>query len=252
MTPNKKLSTYLNRFYYFEKIKDAKSEDIYALTNNYIQGAKDNIFRQPLIALRVIKVEMNDILIHHNRYVKELGEYTNELNSIISKGPWVDKINLKKLIVLEEKRDVLAEFVCLVGEALGCITRMLLEHYSELEKDKPFLDKFSEYLSKNDWMSKRVEHLRNEVIKNDSPNLKNHSFEWQIVELAKELIRNNEVKSALQLLSSNTKVNVIENRLASLHQQWVDFERRRNLGLLTDESSKVTMREIVDEILLII
>lgn len=252
MTPNKKLSIYLNRYYSYHKIKDAESDKILDITFEYIQSAEDKIFKQPIIALRAIKVEMIDILIHHDKYVKELEAYINELNAIVSKGPRLDEINLERAKALEEKRNVLAEFVYLVEDSLAYMARMLLEHYSELEKDNPFLDKFSKYLSPFDWMSKRAERFRNEFIMNDSHLSKNLLFERQIIIQARQLIGDNEVKDALHLLLSNTEGNAVEKELILLKQQWVDFEKRRNLGLLTDDSTRVTMTKIVAGILSII
>ena len=104
MASDKKLSTYLNRYYSYHKIKDAESDNLIDITFEYIRITEDKIFKQPVIALRAIKVEMIDILIHHDNYVKELEGYINELNVIVSKGPRLDKINLEKLTEVEAKR----------------------------------------------------------------------------------------------------------------------------------------------------
>lgn len=252
MAPDKKLSIYLNHYYSYHKIKDAESDEILDITFEYIQSAEDKIFKQPIIALRAIKVEMIDILIHHDKYVKELETYINELNAIVSKGPWLDDSNLEKAKGLEEKRNVLAEFVYLIEDSLAYMTRMLLEHYSELEKDKPFLDKFSKYLGPFDWMSKRADRFRNEFIMYDGNNSKPVSFEIEIVRQARQLIADDEVIEALRLLLLKVQDQAVEDKLILLKQQCVACEKKNILGLQTDELSRVTMNRIISGILSIV
>lgn len=249
MKSYKKLSIYLNGHYSYYQIKDANSDDVLDITFDYIQKAEDKIYKQSAIALRAIKVEMLDIHVHYDRYVKELEGYVKELNAIVSKGPRLDEENLERLKEVEEKRDVLAEFVYLLEDSFAYMTRMLLEHYSEIERDKPFLDIFSKYLGRFDWMSKRAEHFRKEFIMKDDHPSKTPLFERQIIIKARQLIADNEVSSALKLLLSEVTDQAVEKELTSLKQQWSDFERRRNLGMLTEESSRVTMATIVGGIL---
>ncbi len=252
MASNKKLSTHLNRYYSYHKIKDAESDEILDITFEYIQSAENKIFRQPAIALRAIKVEMIDILIQHHKYVKELETYINDLNAIVSKGPRLNDSNLEKLKVLEEKRNILAEFVYLIEDSLAYMTRMLLEHYSELEKDTTFLDKFSKYLGPFGWMSNRAERFRNAFIMKVDHDSKPVSFESEIIIKARQKIADNEVEPALMLLLSHVQDQVVEKDLILLKQQWMDFNKNKNLGLLNEESSRVTMNKIVYGVLSVI
>lgn len=251
MTPNRKLSTYLNRYSY-HNIKGAVSDEILDITFEYIQRAEEKIFKQPVIALRTIKVEMTDILIHHDKYVKELEAYINELDMIVSKGPWLDEINLERVKELEGKRNVLAEFVNLVEDSLAYMARMLLEHYSELERDKPFLDKFIKYLGPFDWMSKQAERFRNEFILKVDHDSKPVSFERKIIINARQMIAGNEVESALKLLLSHVQDQAMEKDLILLKQQWLEFKKSKDLGLLSEESSIVIMIKIVHGVLSVI
>lgn len=251
MTIDKKLSTYLNRYHSYHNIKDAESGKIEDVTFEYIQSAEDKIFRQPAIALRTIKVEMNDILIHHDKYVKELEAYIKELETIVSKGPRLDVGNLEKVKVLEEKRNVLVEFVYLIEDSLAYMMRMLLEHFSELDRDKPFLDKFSKYLGPFDWMSNRAERSRNEFIMNDSPVSNEAPFERYVFAKARKLIGNDEVEKAIDLLL-NEGGGSIKKDLTLLKQQWMNLEKDKKLGLLPDDQSRVTMAKIVQGLLYII
>lgn len=252
MASNKKLSTYLNGYYSYHKIKDAESDEVLDIAFEYIQSAEDKIFKQPVIALRTIKVEMIDILIHHDKYVKELEAYINELNAIVSKGLRLDDSNLEKVKALEEKRNVLVEFVYLIEDSISYMTRMLLEHYSELERDKPFLDKFSKYLGPFDWMSNQAERFRNEFIMKAGHDSKPASFENTIIEKAKRMIADNEIEPALTLLLLNVQDQIVEKELVLLKQQWVDLKKEKNLGLLNEESSRVSMTKIVHGVLSII
>ncbi len=252
MTLSKKLSIYLNQYRSYHKIKSVKSEEIFDVTFNYIELMKENIFKQPIIALRAIKVEMIDINIHYDKYIEELEMYVNALNAIVSKGPKLDEMNLEEASMLEKKRNVLAEFVCLVENSLACITRMLIEHYSESEINKPFLDKFSKYLGPFDWMSKRVERFCNGFVIKGEGGSKTVFFEREIILQARKYIESSEIILALDLLLTNTQDKAVKKDLILLKQQWADFEKRRNLGVLTSESSQVTMNGIVYSILLII
>lgn len=251
MTLDKKLSTYLNRYHSYYNIKDAESDKINDIAFEYILSAEDKIFKQPAIALRAIKVEMNDILIHHDKYVKELEACINELDTIVSKGPRLDDGDLEKVKVLEEKRNVLVEFVYLIEDSLAYMMRMLLEHFSELERDKPFLDRFSKYLGPFDWMSNRAERFRNEFTTNDSPVSKEVPFEKHTFEKARKLIGNDEVEKAIDLLL-NEGGDSIKKDLTLLKQQWVNLEKDKKLGLLPDDQSRVTMAKIVQGLLYII
>ena len=69
---------------------------------------------------------------------------------------------------------------------------------------------------------------------------------------ARQLISKNKVGLALDILISNAYNQVIERELLLLKQQWLDFEKRRDLGMLTDESARATMAQIVNGILSII
>lgn len=161
MALDKKLSTYLNGYYSYYSIKDAKADYIIDLTCEYIEIVKDRIYQQPTIALTAIRTELQDIYVHYKRYANELEGYIKELETITSKGPKLGKLEFEKVVELEGKRNTLAEFVCKLEEAMALITRMLLEHYSELKNDKPFLIKYSEYLGPFDWMGKRSEYFLN-------------------------------------------------------------------------------------------
>ncbi|MBK7475018.1 MAG: hypothetical protein IPI11_02975 [Haliscomenobacter sp.] len=252
MTSSKKLSTYLNRYYSYHKIKDAEFDQILDITFEYIQSAEDKIFKQPAIALRAIKVEMIDILIHHDRYVKELEGYVNELNALVSKGPRLDDRNLEKLKVVEDKRNVLVEFVYLIEDSLAYITRMLLEHYSELDKDKLFLDKFSKYLGSFDWMRNRAERYRNELIMKIDNDPKPVPFEREIIIKSKQMIADDKVELALDLLLSNVQDQTLEKDLVLLKQQWINVNKEKDLGLISEESSRVSMAKIAHGVLSII
>lgn len=245
----KKLSTYLNRYYSYFKIRDAKSELILNITFDFIKDAEKKIYKQPSIALRSIKVEMIDIHVHYDRLVNELKQYLYELDKILSKGPKLNKIDLEKAHELENKRDVLAEFIYLLEDAMAYMTRMLLEHYSQLEIEKPFLDKFAKYLGPFDWMSKRADRFRNEFIIKDGNDLKTGFFKPEITKEANRLIENNEVIKALDLLLSNVRGQVVEKELILLKHQWADLENRRNLGIQEDDSIRVTRNKIVYGIL---
>lgn len=83
MQSHKKLSIHLNQFYFYHKIEGAKIEDIEDITSNYISRMENKIFQQPDVALRAIKVEINDIYIHYNRYEEELRLYLKEMDDII-------------------------------------------------------------------------------------------------------------------------------------------------------------------------
>lgn len=253
MTTKKELSAYLKQYYSYHQIKNAGSDKtIDIITSKYIQSAKADIFKQPEIALRVIKVEMNDILTHHSRYIRELQEYRTELDAIVSKGPRLDEINLAKAEELEEKRDVLAEFIYLVEDSLAQMVRMLLNHYPELDKDKPFLDNFSKFLSPHDWMSKRVEKLRNELVTDESNSLKPLSFERQTIDEAKKLIENDEILKSLNLLLSKAQGQTGEKDLISFKRQWLELKKRDDSGLISEKSLTEASTQIVSDILSIL
>ncbi len=249
MTTKKELSAYLKQYYSYHQIKDAGSDKtIDIITFKYVKRAEAKIFKQPDIALRAIKVEMNDIFIHYNRYIKELQEYRTELDAIVSKGPRLDEINLAKAEELEEKRDVLAEFIDMIEDSLAQMVRMLLNHYPELDKDKPFLDNFSKFLSPHDWMRKRVEKLLNELVKDESNSLKPLSFKRQTIDEAKKLIENDEILKSLNLLLSKAQGQTGEKDLISFKRQWFDLEQQYTLNLITRESFSVGKSNIVSGI----
>ena len=250
--PNKKLSTYLNGYYSFHNIKEAKSDIVLDITFGFIKSAEEKIYKQPNIALRAIKVEMYDIHTHYSRYISEINGYIKELNTIVSKGPKLDEIDLKKVEILEDKRNVLADFINLLEDCMAYMMRMLLEHYSEIENDKQFLDKFSKYLGPFDWMSKRAEQFRNEFIIKVDHGSKPVSFERTIIIKSRKMIADNEVEPALELLLLHVQDEVVEKELILLKQQWMDFKKEKNLGLLSEEASRVTMSKIICGILSII
>jgi hypothetical protein len=253
MGQSKKLSEYLNGCYSYYNIKDVNSEYILDIVFDYTKDIENKIYKQPNIALRSITFELLDIHLHFDRYTNELEGYIKELNTIISKGPRLNEVDLEKVRILEVKRNALVEFVNLVEDAMAYMARTLLEHYSELESNKPFLDKFSKYLGPFDWLSKRVERVRSENFAKDSHDSKSSTFEETIILQTKELIRNGEVREALALLLSNMKDRTVENGLILLQSRWSYFERDKNLLLFTsEESSNVTRNNIVNDILSII
>ena len=83
-------------------------------------------------------------------------------------------------------------------------------------------------------------------------NLKNQElkpFDEKVVDEAKEEVKNNKIAKALNLLMDNCQDREAERKLTILKQQWVDFESRRKMGVLTEESSRVTMLSILNGIL---
>ncbi len=244
MTAHKKLSVYLNGYYSYYKIKEAKSGDVPAITHLYIQGIEDKIFKQPDIALRSIKVELNDIHIHYDRYIKELEEYVSELNLILSKGPKLDKINLDKATELEEKKNVLVEFVYLIEDSFAYMIRMLLAHYSELDNDQPFLDKYSKHLGRFDWMHQRVERSRKELRVNAEHDSVPPLFENDVIKEAKKLIENNEVPSAIKLLMKNRSSQIVESEIILISLQWKDYEKNKFFGRSSEEESSKRIKII--------
>ena len=157
-------------------------------------------------------------------------------DAIRSKGPRLDKINLAKAEELEEKRDVLAEFIDMIEDSLAQMVRMLLNHYPELDKDKPFLGNFSKFLSPHDWMRKRVEKLLNELVKDETNSLKPLSFERQTIDEAKKLIENDEILKSLNLLLSKAQGQIGEKDLISFKRQWLELKKRDDSGLISEKS----------------
>lgn len=252
MTSFRKLSTFLNRYYSYHHLKDAKSEEIQDITFEFIARSEKKIYKQPAIALRAIKVEMIDIYRHYNRYTKELKQYQLEQEGFLSNGPKISPDNLEKVKELEEKINVLVEFVYALEDSFAYMTRMLLEHYSESEIDKAFLNQFSQYLGRHDWMSKRTERFLEKANSNSVPDFGSAPFDKGMVEKARKLVSDNEVYSALTLLLSNTKDHSIVNNLVFLKRQWMDCEEQRISGMITSEESSVTKNKIVSGILLLL
>ncbi|MCP3930965.1 MAG: hypothetical protein GY705_17915 [Bacteroidetes bacterium] len=147
----------MNKYYSYHNIKQANHDCIPRIIQDYIKEAEEKIYKQPNIALRSIKVELIDIHKHYDGYAKELEDYLDCINKIILKGPKLDKISIQKIEKLEDKRNVLAEFLSLIEDSMAYIIRLLLEHFSELQKDKTFLDKFSKQLKriKKEFLLKR-------------------------------------------------------------------------------------------------
>lgn len=77
-------------------------------------------------------------------------------------------------------------------------------------------------------------------------------FKEETVKQAKQLILNGKIGEALGRLLSEVEDKAIENDLTALKQQWLDFEKRRSLGMLTEESARVAMANIVHSVLSVI
>jgi hypothetical protein len=229
MASPKKLSIYLNRYHSYHHYRDVNSDDIAGIIQDYIAEAKELIFKQPANALRSIKVEMVDILVHYERYEKENLESQESLYSIVSKGPKLEKEKYEIAVGLGEKVEKTANFLVAIEEVLGNLTRMLLEHYSEEEIGTPFLSKFSKFLGPFDWVGKRVNYILERKNRQGSP------FSEEIIDQARHLIAEGQLRPALGLLLSNAQEPAIRNELTMLMFHWVEATRKWGLEELTDD-----------------
>ena len=149
MSLGNKLSVYLNRYYSYHKIKKADLSEIYKISFTYLNDLEDKIYKQPSIALRTAKIELDEIRLHYIRYECEICEYNNELKAIIKEGPKLPKDKLERITQLEERRDYLAEFIYSIEDAFTYISNFLFKHFEELESDERFIKQFARFLTKN-------------------------------------------------------------------------------------------------------
>lgn len=191
MIKYEKLSTYLNGIYTFQRIKDSNLDEIYDITVKYIEKAEKNVFKQPEIALRVIKIELLEIFNHYNNYIVELDGYVRQLNAIVSKGPRIGEENLKKALELESKRDTMAEFVHAIESALGYLSRFLLEHYAELGADIAFMENYKKFNGPFDILSKIYNKGKNPTANTEDTTLAGF----------KKLLAQGQLKKAIKVLT---------------------------------------------------
>jgi Effector-associated domain 11 len=252
MHTNQKLSIFLNHHYAYHKIKDLQLEEIDSIVVEYKRAAEEKTFKQPIIALRSIQVELMDILLHHEKYLQEFSQYLNESEQIVKKGPRLDESDLKKVTLLQNKANVLSELIYAIEDSLGYITRFLLEHYPTSEIGEQFINKFSRFLGPIDWMNTQLEETKANSINKVNGKTKATSFSAEVIDEAKQLIGNDDVESVFGLLLSKAQDKSIENELIQLKQQWEENKKSTSLGLLTNESSSVNKARIVNGLLYII
>jgi hypothetical protein len=160
-----KLSLYLNKHYSYSQIKEVNSNSPGEIAIKYTKDFTDRVFQAPDIVLRAIKSETVEALKHYHKLDNEANFYVLELDKIIAKGPHLGEKNLEIARELEEKRDILLEFVYSVEAGLGYILEFLLGHYSRTQIGFPFLKIFKDFLPRNHYL-KRLLETENEAIWN--------------------------------------------------------------------------------------
>lgn len=252
MKTSQKLSVFLNSYHSYHEVKDISYDEILKITSRYIDAAIDAIYKQPIIAQQAIMMELEDILIHHSKFQEEALEYNSQLNRITSKGPKIGKEKLALAMDLEEKRNTTVEFVYTLEDSLAFITRTLLEHYSELKIDKPFLEKFSGFLGRFDRLGRHAEQLFTEANTQQEHQQGIPYFEQEVVKRAQELIKQNEIVTALEFLLLEVQDENIKNDLILLNQELTDIETMRRLGLDSNDNLRTALKRVVNGILSIL
>ncbi|MCB0845002.1 MAG: hypothetical protein KDE26_17250 [Bacteroidetes bacterium] len=77
-----------------------------------------------------------------------------------------------------------------------------------------------------------------------------HDAHTKSITKAKDLIAKNQVKQALEHLLPTIQDSSAEKDLILLKQQWIDFERRRDLGMIKDKHVPVISARLISRILL--
>ncbi|MCC6726663.1 MAG: hypothetical protein IT258_19330, partial [Saprospiraceae bacterium] len=230
-----------NGCYSYHHINDDKTDRIRPVTFDYIKFLEEKIDKQPNIALRSVKVELLDILQHHQRLSKELQEYVTKINSIASKGNWLEDEDLKKVHELGHMSETLSEFLYQIEDSIWNILRSLLEHFSNDEIGDEFLNSLSPFISPFDSIGKSVV--------NSSKTPTAHKFNAAITIEVRNLIAENLVNEAIGVLLKNSSSKELINKLTLHKQQWTQHEEKKILNLASYENLRIESNQIIDCIL---
>lgn len=159
-----KLSVFLRRNPFYRDLKDQDPDQILSITDDYIKQYRDRVYQQPEQARRSFTVEMVDISEQLDVYEQEIYRLLDSMQSMRDQyGTHFGEGPLAELEILEDQRNIWADWATNIQSALGSMTRFVMEHYSEEDLGVPFLEKFTEFLGPFDWLTRRAKYFLDQM-----------------------------------------------------------------------------------------
>ena len=142
------ISTYLNKYYSYHKIKNLDPLDIVNLSHQVLSELEEKVLLNSKVTLRAIKSEMDKTLINYKSLSVELSDIVNKLTSGLKSRPHLSSQDLNHLEELEIKRNILAEFIYSIEDVLFNYLDFLFNYFSEDEIGLDFIGNYKEFLPK--------------------------------------------------------------------------------------------------------